>query len=310
MARKLRIEYPGAIYHVMNRGDRQEPIFEDDADRERFLETLAAACLKTGWQVHAYCLMCNHFHLVLETPQANLVAGMQWFLSTYTARFNRRHRRFGHVFSGRYKSLIVDGSGTGYLRTVCEYVHLNPVRAKVLTAEQPLRDYRWSSFGEYLKAPSRRPAWLRVDRVLGEMGIPKDSSTGRRRFEEGMEDRRAEERSEQWRPLRRGWCLGDESFRQELLDQVYARAGAHHYGDEIGQSVEEQARRIIAEELAKLCWEEAELGQRRKSDAGKARIARRLRRETTVSKRWIAERLAMGSVSNVTFCLRASGNQA
>jgi REP element-mobilizing transposase RayT len=84
MARKLRIQYAGAIYHVINRGDRREPIFEDDPDRERFLETLAEACLKTGWQVHAYCLMGNHFHLVLETPQANLVAGMQWF-----ARVNR-----------------------------------------------------------------------------------------------------------------------------------------------------------------------------------------------------------------------------
>src|SRR5881394_2798074 len=112
MARKHRLQYPGAIYHVMNRGDRQEPIFEDDADRERFLETLAEACLKTGWQVHAYCLMGNHFHLVADTPQANLVAGMQWLLSTYTARFNRRHRRFGQLFSGRYKSLIVDGSGS------------------------------------------------------------------------------------------------------------------------------------------------------------------------------------------------------
>ena len=105
--RTMRIEYPGAIYHVMNRGDRQEPIFEDDPDRERFLEILAETCFKTGWQVHAYCLMGNHFHLVAETPQANLVAGMQWFLSTYTARSNRRHRRFGHLFSGRYKSLKV-----------------------------------------------------------------------------------------------------------------------------------------------------------------------------------------------------------
>ncbi|MBI2947488.1 MAG: transposase [Verrucomicrobia bacterium] len=82
MARKLRLEYAGAIYHVMNRGDRQEPIFEDASDRERFLGALAEACVKTGWQVHAYCLMGNHFHLVMETPQANLVAGMQWFLST------------------------------------------------------------------------------------------------------------------------------------------------------------------------------------------------------------------------------------
>ncbi len=309
MARKLRIEYPGAIYHVMNRGDRQEPIYEDDSDRERFLETLAEACLKTAWLVHAYCLMGNHFHLVMETPQANLVAGMQWSLSTYTARFNRRHRRFGHLFSGRYKSLVVDGSSTGYLRTVCEYVHLNPVRAKLLTPEQPLRDYRWSSFGEYLKAPSRRPVWLRVARVFGEMGIPKDSTAGRRRFEEVMEERRGEEQSEQWKPLRRGWCLGEEQFRKELLEQVHEMAGAHHYGEEIGQSTEEKACRIIAEELAKLSWAEVHLSERRKGDAGKVRIARRLRRETTVSKRWIAQQLAMGSVSNVTFCLRARGRQ-
>ncbi len=309
MARKLRLEYAGAVYHLMNRGDRQEAIFEDDSDRERFLETLAEVCLKTGWQVHAYCLMGNHFHLVLETPQANLVAGMHWFLSTYTARFNRRHRRFGHLFSGRYKSLIVDGSGSGYLRTVCEYVHLNPVRAKLLIPEQPLRDYRWSSFGEYLKAPSRRPAWLRVDRVFGEMRIPRDSAAGRRRFEEEMEERRAAERSEQWKPVRRGWCLGDEQFRKELLEQVHERAGAQHYGEEIGQSAEEKARRIIADELAQLGWAESDLSQRRKGDAGKVRIARRLRRETTVSKRWIAQQLAMGSVSNVTFCLTGSGKR-
>ena len=109
MARKLRLEYPGAIYHVMNRGDRREPIFQDDRDRTRFLETLGEACAKADWQVHAYCLMTNHFHLVLETPQGNLVAGMKWFLGTYTSRFNRRHKLFGHLFSGRYKSLIVDG---------------------------------------------------------------------------------------------------------------------------------------------------------------------------------------------------------
>jgi REP element-mobilizing transposase RayT len=107
MARKLRVEYPGAVYHVLNRGDRREPIFRDDHDRRRFLETLAEACAKTGWQVYAYVLMPNHFHLVLETPQANLVAGMKWFLGTYTGRFNRRHKLFGHLFSGRYKALVM-----------------------------------------------------------------------------------------------------------------------------------------------------------------------------------------------------------
>src|SRR5439155_14992333 len=123
---------------------RREPIFGDDADRKRFLETLGEACVKTDWQIHAYCLMPNHFHLVVETRNANLVAGMKWFLGTYTSRFNRRHKLFGHLFGGRYKSLIVDGSGNGYLRTVCDYVHLNPARAKLLTPEQSLRAYPWS----------------------------------------------------------------------------------------------------------------------------------------------------------------------
>ena len=125
MPRHLRIEYPGALYHVMSRGDRCEPIFLNDTDRYGFLATLAEACAKTDWQVHAYCLMRNHFHLVVETPNGNLVAGMKWFLGTYTKRFNRRHQLFGHVFSGRYKALIVDGSGTGYLRTVCDYVKVS-----------------------------------------------------------------------------------------------------------------------------------------------------------------------------------------
>src|SRR6266403_64785 len=138
MARKLRIQYAGAIYHVMNRGDRSDPIFEDDQDRHRLLEALGQACEKTGWQVHAYCLMSNHFHLVIETPQPNLVAGMKWLLGTYTSRYNRRHKEFGHLFSGRYKALVVDGSGNGYLGTVGAYVHLNPARAKLLKLEQPL----------------------------------------------------------------------------------------------------------------------------------------------------------------------------
>src|SRR5579863_6396812 len=168
MPRKLRIEYAGAIYHVMNRGDRREDIFKDDADRERFLAILGEACGKTQWQIHAYCLMRNHFHLVIETPQPNLVAGMKWLLGVYTKRFNIRHKQCGHLFAGRYKALIVDGSGDGYLQTVCDYVHLNPVRAKMLADNQKLFAYRWSSCREYLKPPRKRPPWLRVDRLLGE----------------------------------------------------------------------------------------------------------------------------------------------
>src|SRR5436189_963078 len=182
MARKLRVQYPGAIYLVMNRGDRREAIFRDEADRQRFVETLGEACARSGWQVHAYCLMSNHFHLVVETPQPTLVAGMKWFLGTYTGRFSRRHRLFGHLFSGRYKSLIVDGSGNGYLRTVCEYVHLNPDRAKLVKVAEALQAYRWSNYPEYLKGASNRVKWLKVDRLLGEAGIPRDSRAGRRQF--------------------------------------------------------------------------------------------------------------------------------
>src|ERR1041385_7172503 len=149
MARKVRIEYAGAMYHLMNRGDRREPIFHEDSDRELFLGTLGEACRKTDWQVHAYCLMGNHFHLVVETPRANLVAGMKWFLGAYTARFNRRHKLIGHLFSGRYKALLIDSTNPGYLRTVCEYVHLNPVRAKLIAADQPLRTFPWSSLTCY-----------------------------------------------------------------------------------------------------------------------------------------------------------------
>src|SRR5260370_42581702 len=132
MARKMRVQYPGAIYHVMNRGDHSETVFRESRDAELFLVTVAETCAKTDWQVHSFCLMSNHFHLVIETPRPNLVPGMKWLLGTYTSRFNRKHKLFGHLFSGRYKALPVDGSGTGYVKSACEYVHLNPVRAHLI----------------------------------------------------------------------------------------------------------------------------------------------------------------------------------
>ena len=304
MARKLRVEYPGAIYHVMNRGDRREEIFKDDKDRERFLETLGEVCLKTGWQVHALCLMGNHFHLVVETPQGNLVAGMKWFLGTYTSRFNRRHKLFGHLFSGRYKALLVDGSGHGYLKTVCDYVHLNPARAKLLKPEERLRGYRWSSWPEYLKAPGQRWAWLRADRLLGEYRIPQDSAAGRRELARAVEERRAAESGVEYKAIRRGWCLGEPAFKQELLEQMAGGFGGHHGGPERAESAEAGAERWVGAELQRLGWDATELQRRRKGDPGKVRLARRLRRETTMTLAWIAARLAMGSASMVTHCLR------
>ena len=306
MARKLRLEYEGAIYHVMNRGDRREDIFQDDRDRELFLETLGQAAQKTGWQVHAYCLMNNHFHLVLETPNANLVAGMKWFLGTYTGRFNRRHKLFGHLFSGRYKSLIVDGSGNGYLRTVCDYVHLNPVRAKSLRAEQRLGHYRWSSYREYLRPPGRRPAWLRTGRLLGELGIPKDSAAGRRQFERTMEERRRLDDPDTFKAVRRGWYLGDKTFRAELVEQMNEKMGAEHYGEERRETDEQKAERIVTEELKRRGWKESELGLRPKAAKAKIALALRLRKETTMSLKWIALRLQMGSWTYVSNLLGAN----
>ncbi len=303
MARKLRVEYPGAIYHVMNRGDRREPIFGDDADRKQFVETLGEACVRSGWQVQAYCLMPNHFHLVVETPQPTLVAGMKWFLGTYTGRFNRRHKLFGHLFSGRYKSLIVDGSGSGYLRTVCEYVHLNPARAKTLRPEQALREYRWSSWPEYLRAPKKRPGWLRVRRVMGESGIPQDSAAGRRELERQMEARRAAENGATYKPIRRGWFFGEQALKQELLGQMSKRLGPEHYGQERQESQMVQAEQVVKEELRRRRWMEATLGERKKGEIEKVKIAVRLRQETLVPVAWIAARLQMGSVANVNTLL-------
>ena len=132
--------------------------------------------------MHAYFLMGDHFHLVLETPQPTLVAGLKWFLGTSTQRFNARHRMRGHLFAGQYKSLLVDGSDDMYLWVVCEYVHLNPVRAGLVAEEGELAEYAWSSYPHYLQAPGRRAGWLRVDRLLGESGIRRDNAAGRRIF--------------------------------------------------------------------------------------------------------------------------------
>ena len=140
MPRQVRIEFAGAAYHVMCRGDRGEAIFEDDTDRECFVETLAQASKRAGWLIHAYVLMGNHYHHLLETPEPNLVRGMTWLQTTYTVRYNARHRSSGHLYGGRYKAVLVetsDGGSTGdagYFSTLLDYIHLNPVRAGLIEA--------------------------------------------------------------------------------------------------------------------------------------------------------------------------------
>jgi putative transposase len=184
MPRKARVEFAGAAYHLLDRGDHREPIFRDERDREIFLTTLGQVCARTGWRVHAWVLMTNHYHLLVETPQPNLVAGMRWFQTTYTVRFNRRHHLSGHLFQGRYKAVVVNPDEDGYFVTLSDYIHLNPVRARMIALDGRLFDYRWSSYRWYAMK-KERPEWFEPARVLDELGSG-DTAEGRRRYAERM----------------------------------------------------------------------------------------------------------------------------
>lgn len=296
MARKIRVEYRGAIYHVMSRGNRRENICRGDRDRAEFQRALSEVCVRTDWQIHAWVVMPNHFHLLVETPRANLVAGMKWLLGTYTMRFNRRHGLTGHLFAGRYKALPVDPVEGSYLRTVADYIHLNPAKAKLLSRDQPLKDYPWGSWSSYLSPPSSRPAWLRVDRVMGEHGWSRDTSRSRREMEKRLEHRRQEgdfPREES------GWFLGGRDFRRGLLQKISRQAGAEHFGPEIRESAAEKADAIILDDLRRLRLAENQLVLMPKGEPRKVAIAMRLKELTEVSSAWIAARLAMGSRSYV-----------
>jgi putative transposase len=301
MPRPLRIEYAGAFYHVISRGDRREDIVVNDSDRNEFLRTLGQTCLKTGWQVHAYCLLSNHFHLVIETPQANLVLGMKWFLGTYTQRFNRRHHHWGHLFGGRYKAQLIDSRSRGYLGRACDYVHLNPVRAGMVAISE-LNLYRWSSYPAYLRG-KLRPAWLRTDRLFGEYGLEKDTATTRREFERQMQLMEPKE-DEEVRALRRGWKVGAEDFRDWLAEKLSRYGSKDEKASERGETDAVLAERLVSEALEKIRWKEMDLLAAPKSHQAKVKIARELKTTTPMSRQWIADRLRMGSASYVTTLLQ------
>jgi len=165
MARPLRLEFPNALYHVTSRGDRREDIYDDDEDRNNFLEILAKVVTDFNWLCHGYCLMSNHYHLIIETLDANLSKGMRQLNGVYTQTTNRRHNRTGHLFQGRYKAILVDKES--YLLELARYVVLNPVRAKGMVRH--IEDWPWSS---YLSMISKEPAadWLTTDWVLSQFG--------------------------------------------------------------------------------------------------------------------------------------------
>jgi putative transposase len=164
MARPLRIEYPGAFYHVMHRGNAGADIFESDRDREKFLEYICKAVERYEIKIHIYCLMNNHYHLLTETPHPNLSQAIKWINVSYAAYFNRKRRRCGHLFQGRFKAIVIDADE--YLKQLSRYIHLNPVRAKMVDL---CKDYIWSSypvFGGYAKAPE----WLETYWLLSLFG--------------------------------------------------------------------------------------------------------------------------------------------
>lgn len=314
MARKLRVEYEGAIYHILSRGNGKQDIYRDARDRKIFLKILGETCEKTGWRIHAYCLLNNHFHLCLETPQANLVTGMKWLLGIYSTRFNKRHKHSGHLFAGRYKSLIVDGSNKGYLHTLCDYIHLNPVRAHLLSDDQHLKDYPWSSYPSYLLPPAQRPAWLKTHTLMGEKDIQSDNSAERRRFELLMESRKLWEESktnEAYDLIRRNWYFGSEDHRNDLLSKIETLEAAARSRD---GEVQREAHCVQASDLLNELLKAEEitaddLKSMRKGDPVKIRLAMEIRKRTTMSLKWIAEHLHMGTWTYVSNLLSAQRSE-
>lgn len=293
------------MYHVMSRGDRRELIYLGDGDREEFLRTLGQACLKTGWQVHAYCLMSNHFHFVVETPQPNLAVGMKWLLGTYTQRFNRWHGHWGHLFGGRYKGQLIDERSPGYLRSACDYVHLNPVRAAIVASGEKLESYQWSSYPGYCR-PKLRAPWLRVDRLLGEHGLTEDRTATRREFARRMEHERLEGPGEnELESLRGGWKLGAEDFGDWLAEKLSRRGRAGERAKERSETDAALAERTVREALEAVSWREIDLALQPKGHPVKVNIARELRTVTPITRRWIANRLRMGTASYVSTLLHS-----
>lgn len=212
MTRPLRLEFPNALYHVTSRGDRREDIFEDDDDRVRFLEILGAVVLDHNWLCHGYCLMDNHYHLVIETPDGNLSKGMRQLNGVYTQASNRRHGRSGHLFQGRYKAILVDKER--YLLELSRYVVLNPLRAKGMVKQ--LEDWPWSSYPAMV-GDAAKPEWLTADWLLSLFGKQRRIAMERyRQFViEGVQHQ-----PEIWSNLKGQIYLGDKAFVAEMQKRI------------------------------------------------------------------------------------------
>jgi REP element-mobilizing transposase RayT len=214
MARPLRIEFEGGVYHVTSRGDGREDIYLDDADRVMWLEVFGEVCKRFNWLCHAYCLMTNHYHILIETPDANLSRGMRHLNGVYTQRFNRKHGRVGHVFQGRFKAILVDKQA--YLLELSRYVVLNPIRANMVKA---ITDWPWSSYLPMLGL-ALRPEWLNVAWLLSQFGTNAKSALPA--YQAFVHAGIAQ--TGIWAQLRGQLYLGDDAFVNKMQSKLQTNA--------------------------------------------------------------------------------------
>lgn len=273
MARPIRVEFPDAVYHVTARGNEKKAIYRDDDDREKFMATLEETVDRFGVVVHAFCLMPNHYHLLLQTPCANLSAAVGWLQTTYSIRFNRRHRRSGHLFQGRYKAYLVEADS--YAEELIKYIHLNPVRLKdkrkaiPVERKRELGNYRWSSHRAYagLDDDSSLP-WLSLD-WLSYFGSARQ--TAQAEYRRQMEGMFGQVITSPWEELQHGLILGSEILCakvDELLtgakgqEEIHwqRRANTVQMAQAIAGLVEEEGDRRIA------MWMRVRLGGERMTE--------------------------------------------
>ncbi|OPL10077.1 MAG: addiction module toxin RelE [Firmicutes bacterium ML8_F2] len=214
MARPLRIEYPGALYHIIARGNAGNNIYQDDQDRKTFLNVLAEVVKKCNWYCHAYCLMDNHYHILIETPEANLSYGMRQLNGIYTQRYNRRHLNVGHIFQGRFKSILVDKDN--YLLELCRYIALNPVRAKLV--ELPEK-WPWGSY-QATSGLIKAPDYLAVDWILGLFGS--DRKLAQKQYQKFV--RQGINAESPMDDLQEQIILGDKAFVEKVQEMIKDKA--------------------------------------------------------------------------------------
>lgn len=299
----------------MCRGNQSRDIFQRQEDADLFTRTLGEMCVRNGAVVHAWCLMRNHYHLLLETPQGNLSDAMKWFQGTFTQRYNARHKLWGHLFHGRYKAKLIDDTDLSYFRTVSEYIHLNPADAGLVKPGK-LSDYPWSSYPLYLEPPSRRPDGLVVLNVLQACGMPDDSLKSRRAYQAYM-DLRHQSLSMKtldvaaqavWKQMERGWMHGSREFRDRMTacleNQGKARLKSVVDAEQKRDLSEASAGSVLQKCLRYFGIKPEALGRLPKSDPVKMLIAGLLRYHYPVSAEWVGRQLSMGHFTTVSRAMK------